>query len=1141
MKLILTLILLLIIIKLFFDNKKEDFNQDINYDTEYQIALVKSDAALSALKDNEDISTSSAAVAKATAAASAAVSALSKVAVDKAESEKDPDALTVSSDVIAKAANTAANAASTIAKFAESKASKDKEIVAKKTKEKEEAEAKVVAAKAALENNRTTKVPMLYEFKEHTFTTAGKTTGRFGPTLQEVKKAYSGVTWAQNSEFLNMNIQGIQEWRVPVTGNYNIQAFGAKGGDTSSLGTGGLGASVSINVKLTKSDIIKIVVGQKGTSTPNNSGGGGGGTFVFQDNNPIIIAGGGGGAGGYQKSSKTQNGLDASLTTSGTNGYPGSGQWFLKDGIGGTDGNGGTAGESHRSGGGGGGFKSNGTQYEGRHGGGNFGKKGEGKPGNFIGGLDEDDNGNAGQGGFGGGAGGGLGGGGAGGYSGGGGGIWGGYNGWDWGKGGGGGGSFSITGKFETLEVNNKEDGKVIIKLLDSNDANQSNNQQMLYEFKEHKFTTAGKTGREGPTLQEVKQAYSGVKWAQNNEFLNMTKQGIQEWKVPVTGNYKIRAVGAGSVDGKGMDASITTTLTKGEVIKILVGQKSNNKSPHQVGLGGAGGTFVIRGTQTPIIVTGGSGGRGASIAIEQERSNATINNTGQTGLAHGGNGTGGVNGGGGSPTNNGCGGGGLLGDGTTIVGGQEGGKSFINGGLGGSGNASDGGFGGGGGCATMGGSGGGGYSGGGGAGLDPVGFNSYLSGGGGGSFSITGKFDSATANNSGDGSVIITLVDSNDSNDANQSNNQQMLYEFKEHTFTTAGKTGREGPTLLEVKQAYSDAKWAQNSEFLNMTKQGIQEWKVPATGTYKIIAKGAAGGNPGSFGKGRVMRTENVTLTKGEVLKILVGQQGVKNSRANNGGGGGGTFVVRDTQTPIIVAGGGGGRGEGGNENQNSNAAGWSTQFPGNPGGDGSSNNGKGGTDGNGGGGSIAHGGGGGGLLGDGGNANSGGSFGGKSFINGGIGGIETNYNSVYGGFGGGGGGGAGGGGGGGYSGGGGGYDPVWASGGGGNSYIIPSMSSDDNATNNGPGSVTITLVNTKDEKPQSLTTTQPPSTTRSDGRVYGGKPKGAGCPVGIQGFNCRHDGIWLEPVWDGDFIWYWDKELEKYYHKNERTNTR
>jgi hypothetical protein len=299
-------------------------------------------------------------------------------------------------------------------------------------------------------------------------------------------------------------------------------------------------------------------------------------------------------------------------------------------------------------------------------------------------------------------------------------------------------------------------------------------------------------------------------------------------------------------------------------------------------------------------------------------------------------------------------------------------------------------------------------------------------------------------------------------------------LYKFTSHTFTTGGATGRLGPVLGQVRSAYSGVSWAQNSEFLNMTIQGIQEWKVPVTGSYSIIARGASGGNPGTYGRGRVMRTENVTLTKGEILKILVGQQGIKSERSSNGGGGGGTFVVRYTQTPIIVAGGGGGRAETpNNEYQNSNAAGWSTEFPGNTGGNGSgSNNGKGGTNGNGGNGSLHHGGGGGGLLGNGGNSSAGGiSFGGLSFVNGGIGGLEQNYNSAYGG-----GGGAGGGGGGGYSGGGGGYEPTWASGGGGNSYIIPSLSSDDNATNIGDGSVTITLKTITTEEPGIIIYSEP-----------------------------------------------------------------
>jgi hypothetical protein len=309
-----------------------------------------------------------------------------------------------------------------------------------------------------------------------------------------------------------------------------------------------------------------------------------------------------------------------------------------------------------------------------------------------------------------------------------------------------------------------------------------------------------------------------------------------------------------------------------------------------------------------------------------------------------------------------------------------------------------------------------------------------------------------------GNGTLCPELKETKICND-----NDCPLYEFTSHTFTTAGATGHEGPTISQIRNAYLDVGWAQNSEFLNMITRGIQEWKVPITGSYSIIARGAAGGNPRTYGKGRVMRTENVILNRGEIIKILVGQQGTKSSISSNAGGGGGTFVVRDTKTPIIVAGGGGGRSEvPDNEYVNSNATGnnyTTLSSSGNTGGDGSgSNNGKGGTNGNGGNGSINHAGGGGGLFGNGGNS-VGGSFGGLSFVNGGIGGIERNYNSAYGGFGGGGGGGAGGGGGGGFSGGGGGYEPVWGSGGGGSSYIIPSMCSDDGAINTGQGSVVIT----------------------------------------------------------------------------------
>ena len=48
---------------------------------------------------------------------------------------------------------------------------------------------------------------------------------------------------------------------------------------------------------------------------------------------------------------------------------------------------------------------------------------------------------------------------------------------------------------------------------------------------------------------------------------------------------------------------------------------------------------------------------------------------------------------------------------------------------------------------------------------------------------------------------------------------------------------------------------------------------------------------------------------LKKGDVLKILVGQQGAVNTKGSSSGGGGGSFVATSSNTPLIVAGGGGG----------------------------------------------------------------------------------------------------------------------------------------------------------------------------------------------------------------------------------------
>jgi len=87
-----------------------------------------------------------------------------------------------------------------------------------------------------------------------------------------------------------------------------------------------------------------------------------------------------------------------------------------------------------------------------------------------------------------------------------------------------------------------------------------------------------------------------------------------------------------------------------------------------------------------------------------------------------------------------------------------------------------------------------------------------------------------------------------------------------------------------------------------------GIQEWTAPVDGRYRITAYGAQGvGSTGAYysvtlGKGAVIRGD-FRLTRGDVLKVLVGQTGA--SDGYSVGGSGATWVMRSDGTPMIVAG--------------------------------------------------------------------------------------------------------------------------------------------------------------------------------------------------------------------------------------------
>jgi len=241
--------------------------------------------------------------------------------------------------------------------------------------------------------------------------------------------------------------------------------------------------------------------------------------------------------------------------------------------------------------------------------------------------------------------------------------------------------------------------------------------------------------------------------------------------------------------------------------------------------------------------------------------------------------------------------------------------------------------------------------------------------------------------------------------------------------TFTNCSSTGRDGPSQSDCNTSYSGT----SLEGDVTLSSGIQLWTVPYTGTYTIIVYGAQGGSTDNVGGKGAKMTGDFSLTQGNVIYILVGQQGLDSEDSNysyagnasndGGGGGGGTFVVKKSGNSVadaeladilVIAGGGGGQTATWTDDAHmgqSGTSGGSTQSSG------GGTDGSGGSDGN----LDGPGAGGGGFLTDGENTNNGtGTIGGKSFLNGGEGGTGTagtwggsNRDGGSGGFGGGGGG--------------------------------------------------------------------------------------------------------------------------------------
>jgi hypothetical protein len=203
-----------------------------------------------------------------------------------------------------------------------------------------------------------------------------------------------------------------------------------------------------------------------------------------------------------------------------------------------------------------------------------------------------------------------------------------------------------------------------------------------------------------------------------------------------------------------------------------------------------------------------------------------------------------------------------------------------------------------------------------------PGGITGTVLASGSGSITVTGLTDLQTytftvfATN-----AVGNSVSSSASNSVTVQNPPQ-LYAFTSATFTPGGATFRTGPSLTQARTGLTGSgvdAWKNNTSFFN-TDNGIQIWTVPATGTYQIDCYGAQGGDGGVGSTGAAGRGARMSspfnLTEGEIIRLVVGQQGWTQTNGWGGGtGGGGSFVWRPSFTtfPMIAAGAGGGGGIG------------------------------------------------------------------------------------------------------------------------------------------------------------------------------------------------------------------------------------
>lgn len=152
----------------------------------------------------------------------------------------------------------------------------------------------------------------------------------------------------------------------------------------------------------------------------------------------------------------------------------------------------------------------------------------------------------------------------------------------------------------------------------------------------------------------------------------------------------------------------------------------------------------------------------------------------------------------------------------------------------------------------------------------------------------------------------------------------EEPLFSFSQVTFNTGGQNNNYTPqnNITNYRNDYvtqtGQSYWNDNAYF-QMSYDGIQEFKVPSTGTYEMRVRGAHGllNNGQINGRGASI-TVRTRLNQNDILYIAVGQVG---AAAYSGAGGGATYVAVNNTTQafsqhytansqlLVVAGGGGG----------------------------------------------------------------------------------------------------------------------------------------------------------------------------------------------------------------------------------------